>query len=404
MPRGMVMRKITYILVLAMIFLLGAAEEENYLLRWDIPENNRLEVMNTATVQYLENGRLRRVYQERNIIDLTCYKRDEEKQFVRGRFKVYRRDSREKLFRLEEEYNAEFAVTERGYYIVPETHYMPNFRHMPMFPEQKVAPGDSWKAPVHIKMNNFSMPLLLVLESSYFFEKVEEKDGKKTAIINYTIPVDKDLREKRFPTDIPLKIIGQYTGTLEWNISENRPVESENRYNIMMLFARGKAGASIEFKMAIKEKNKIYDTVSKKDKKKQKEELEKEIPEDSGITVDEEKRGLVLRLGEILFGFDKYTLRDDSENNLEKITGIIKKKYPDREIIVEGHTDNIGEKKYNQELSEKRARSVAEYLGKRLGHDKISFRGLGQDEPIADNSTREGRKKNRRVEIIIKLN
>lgn len=402
MPRGMIMRKIVYILV--MVFLLGAAEEETYLLRWDIPEDDRLEVMNTATVQYLENGRLRRIYQERNIIDLTCYKREEGKQYVRGRFKVYRRDSRENLFRLEEEYDAEFAVTERGYYIVPETHYMPNFRHMPMFPEKEIAPGGSWKAPVHIKLNNFSIPLLLVLEASYFFEDVKEKDGKKMAIINYTIPVNKDLREKRFPPDFPLKIFGQYTGTLEWNITDNKPVESENRYNIMMLFARGGVGASIEFKMAINEKSKLYDTVSKMEKEKQKKELEKEIPEDSGITVDEEKRGLVLRLGEILFGFDKFTLRDDAEKNLEKIASIIKKKYPDREIIVEGHTDNIGGREYNQKLSEKRARSVAEYLGERLGHDKISFRGLGQEVPIADNSTREGRQKNRRVEIIIKLN
>ena len=47
MPRGMIMRKIVYILV--MVFLLGAAEEETYLLRWDIPEDDRLEVMNTAT-------------------------------------------------------------------------------------------------------------------------------------------------------------------------------------------------------------------------------------------------------------------------------------------------------------------------------------------------------------------
>ncbi len=398
----MIMRKIVY--VMAMVLLLGAAEDESYHLHWDIPDNDRLEVMNTATVNYLENGGLKRVYQERNIIDLTCYKRDNGKQYVKGRFSVYRRDSREDMFRLEEEYDADFAITERGYYVVPQTHYMPNFRHVPMFPAKEVRVGENWKAPVDIKMDNFSRPLLLVLEATYFFNEVKEIDGNKMAVITYTIPINKNLAAKRLPHDIPVKISGQYTGTLLWNITENRPVESVNRYNIMMLFAHGRTGNSVEFRMGIKEQYSLYDNVTSDEKEKQKQDLKDEIPEDSGISVDDEKRGLVLRLAEILFSFDKFTLREDAKKNLEKIAEIIKRKYPDREIIVEGHTDNIGGKEYNQKLSEKRARSVAEYLGERLGHDKISFRGLGQEQPIADNSTKEGRQKNRRVEIIIKLN
>ncbi|HMB20646.1 MAG TPA: OmpA family protein, partial [Spirochaetota bacterium] len=233
---------------------------------------------------------------------------------------------------------------------------------------------------------------------------VKEVDGKKMAIITYAIPINKNPGGKRFPPDVPVKISGQYTGTLLWNISENRPVESENRYSIMMLFAHGRMGNSIEFRMGIKEQYALYDNVTSEEKEKQKQDLKDEIPEDSGISVDDEKRGLVLRLAEILFSFDKFTLREDAKKNLEKMAEIIKRKYPDREIIVEGHTDNIGGREYNQKLSEKRARSVAEYLGERLGHDKISFRGLGQEQPIADNGTKEGRQKNRRVEIIIKLN
>jgi outer membrane protein OmpA-like peptidoglycan-associated protein len=130
--------------------------------------------------------------------------------------------------------------------------------------------------------------------------------------------------------------------------------------------------------------------------------MKKELPQ--GVDVESEERGVVVTMGDILFDFDSYSIREDTREKLEKIAEIIKKKYPDREIIIEGHTDNIGKKDYNYKLSERRAKSVSEVLKPRIGHDKFSFKGYGQDKPVADNSTREGRSKNRRVEIIIKLN
>ena len=132
-------------------------------------------------------------------------------------------------------------------------------------------------------------------------------------------------------------------------------------------------------------------------------EIEKELPKGSGIDVDTEKRGIVLRMGEVLFDFDSAKLRGDTRRTLDKVIDIIRKKYPDREIIVEGHTDSIGSKPYNRKLSNNRARSVAKYLKKGVGHDKFSYRGFGARRPIGDNATKEGRQKNRRVEIIIKL-
>ena len=113
--------------------------------------------------------------------------------------------------------------------------------------------------------------------------------------------------------------------------------------------------------------------------------------------------GLVLRLGEILFDSDSYTLKSESKSTIDNILKAIKEIYPDREIIVEGHTDNTGKKEYNQNLSEKRAKSVADYMLPNLEHDKLSYRGFGDNKPISPNNTPEERKKNRRVDIIIKL-
>lgn len=127
------------------------------------------------------------------------------------------------------------------------------------------------------------------------------------------------------------------------------------------------------------------------------------MPEDGQIEVDVDQRGLVVRLGEVYFDFDSSSLRPEAKKNLDAVVAAVREKHRGREIIVEGHTDATGDRDYNFNLSRNRARSVAEYLKPGLNTDKISFRGLGPDKPIADNASPEGRSRNRRVEIIIKL-
>ena len=122
------------------------------------------------------------------------------------------------------------------------------------------------------------------------------------------------------------------------------------------------------------------------------------------VGVQPDPRGIAVRMGEVLFDFDSAALRADTKKTLDAVIETLKRKYPDREIIVEGHTDSTGRKDYNQALSDKRAENVARYLSNGAGHDKFSYRGFASGKPIADNATEDGRKKNRRVEIIIKLN
>jgi hypothetical protein len=69
---------------------------------------------------------------------------------------------------------------------------------------------------------------------------------------------------------------------------------------------------------------------------------------------------------------------------------------------VEGHTDNIGSDEYNQKLSEERARAVREYLvSQRVADSNVTAKGYGKSEPVADNSTSQGRAQNRRVELVV---
>ena len=112
-------------------------------------------------------------------------------------------------------------------------------------------------------------------------------------------------------------------------------------------------------------------------------------------------RGLVVNIGDVLFDTGKYTLRPPAREALAKLSGIVLA-YPGLKLQVEGHTDSTGTAAFNQKLSEQRAMTVRDYLVQQgVDMNSITAAGLGQDMPIADNSTAAGRQKNRRVEIIV---
>jgi outer membrane protein OmpA-like peptidoglycan-associated protein len=103
----------------------------------------------------------------------------------------------------------------------------------------------------------------------------------------------------------------------------------------------------------------------------------------------------------VLFGFGQTTLTQSAMNSLNKLSQALKE-YPNNLIAVEGHTDRIGSRAYNQELSEKRALNVAKYLVQQgIDSKRLKVTGFGKDNPIASNTTSDGRQANRRVEVII---
>lgn len=106
----------------------------------------------------------------------------------------------------------------------------------------------------------------------------------------------------------------------------------------------------------------------------------------------------------LLFDVDKYDLRPQSKENLKNLAAILNR-YPDTNIIIEGHTDSTGPRDYNLMLSERRARAVAHYLAQLgVSASRFSVMGYGPDQPIASNDTPEGRQQNRRVDLGIIAN
>jgi outer membrane protein OmpA-like peptidoglycan-associated protein len=121
----------------------------------------------------------------------------------------------------------------------------------------------------------------------------------------------------------------------------------------------------------------------------------------SVLQTTDSPRGLVVNMADVLFDFGKYNLKPDTKITLAKLAGIIQA-HPGLHLAIEGHTDNIGSDEANMKLSQQRGDAVRDFLVQQgLGAETVTAVGLGKAEPVADNSTNEGRQKNRRVEIIV---
>ena len=106
---------------------------------------------------------------------------------------------------------------------------------------------------------------------------------------------------------------------------------------------------------------------------------------------------------DLLFAFDSAKLDSADEAKLDDVANRLKNEAPDAKLTITGHTDSVGSDAYNQGLSERRAQAVADYLVRSgiPASNIVGVSGAGESQPVADNSTRDGRAMNRRVEIQI---
>jgi outer membrane protein OmpA-like peptidoglycan-associated protein len=122
---------------------------------------------------------------------------------------------------------------------------------------------------------------------------------------------------------------------------------------------------------------------------------------DIDILVIKTARGLKILITSIEFEYNRWELSSPESPVLNRVSDVLKR-YPEYKIIIEGHTDSIGDVEYNLMLSTRRARTVLRYLTRRgIDDRRMLAKGLGMSVPIASNATAEGRAKNRRVEFIL---
>ena len=181
---------------------------------------------------------------------------------------------------------------------------------------------------------------------------------------------------------------------------------------VILTLAAGLSGCTIIFQKGrrtdIEKISKLKSDLSELERAKQ--ELENRLKNEIGdkqVKVEMQDKGLVITfVAEVLFDSGRAVLRHDSTPKLAKVASVLNTTVADLNIGIEGHTDNKPIKKSgwksNWELSTARALSVLHFLSEKgVTEPRMAATGYGEYKPVADNSVKEGRQKNRRVEIVI---
>jgi outer membrane protein OmpA-like peptidoglycan-associated protein len=126
--------------------------------------------------------------------------------------------------------------------------------------------------------------------------------------------------------------------------------------------------------------------------------LSKEL---SDLKAKQTDRGVVLTVGDVLFATGKADIASGSQQNIDRLADFLKK-YPNRNLLIEGYTDNTGSVDANVKLSQQRADAVRDLLVSRgIPPQRITTKGYGPKYPLVDNTSAAGRQQNRRVEIVV---
>lgn len=303
-----------------------------------------------------------------------------------------------------EEYKSVFTRSPKGVYNISDTYFMPTVRDVPSFPENKVKPGDTWKASGHEghdlrKHFNIEKPFIVPFEADYKYLGVDPESNLHVINVRYTMKLVSPLSiDEFYLQNVPVTTIG-YSD--EYIFFDNEKGCIDHYSEVFRILIQTTSGNLFEFSGTAHAEITEFERSNTKDNLAS---VEKSI-KDSGIenvSVKSSDKGLVISLENIKFKADSSLLLDSEKQKLDMI-GKILQKFPNNDILVTGHTALAGSKRERQKLSEERAEAVADYFVKEKVRDRyhIFTQGFGAAVPVASNDTEEGMAKNRRVEIII---
>jgi outer membrane protein OmpA-like peptidoglycan-associated protein len=300
------------------------------------------------------------------------------------------------------EYESVFERDRLGYLTMDAKYFMPVVRNVPVFPDRDLRVLDSWRAEGH-EIHDFrdafgiQEPYRIPFTANYVYVGQREWKGKSYPAFSVSYKI-----ASRPPAVqgyvYPVRITGDFDQIVYWDHSLGQAAAYEESFRIIFEMSdkrkiefRGTAYAEfIEAEEMNREK--LAEEIAG--------EIERlKIPDVVVRVVDE---GISLSLDNIQFYADSNKMLPGEQEKLERIAAILKR-YPDRDIVISGHAALAGTRDYLLQLSADRARAVADYFlaNKIRTADRMVTRGYGADMPVADNSTEEGMRRNRRVEITI---
>jgi len=389
-----------FLCILFLIITFNNIYAEPVLLRWSFKENDSLYIEKFTVQEILKNNTLARRYAIRDEYRLNVTEKNHDIAFFKGEYNSFEKnigDSKDPWL-LTSQIPLFFGISSKGFYTIPANTIYPTIRDIPAFPDNPVSPNDKWELPGK-EIFPFNPPVEIPVNVKYEFLETKKSNNTLLAILRFSYSFDHVISPD---SERPWRYAGESESLMFFDILKGNPVSIIHSYNISFVYNdytiityRGTLTGTYhrsQIKNLTEQKRLEKDIISSLNSKK-----------DYGVNVKKDERGIIISLEDIFFEFDSDRIVSEMEPKLHKI-GKTLKNQKNISLFIEGHTDDVGSEDYNQILSERRAKSVLSWL---IEHgytdiDSASFTGKGEKEPIASNATEEGRKKNRRVEIIIK--
>jgi outer membrane protein OmpA-like peptidoglycan-associated protein len=307
-------------------------------------------------------------------------------------------------FFLKEDYHSLFWRDGRGACTIDPAYYMPVVRNVPLFPAGSVRPGATWSAEgeeVHDLRRGYGIdrPLHFPVRVQYSYLRDEVRGGVNVAVIRiqyntfHRIPAPGPASRPA-----PEKITGMSEQTWYWDIAAGTMHSYDEEFDFIFFLNNG---SHVEYRgtargRLIRSQALDRDRVS--------DELNRALKEEkmADVSVRKDKNGVSLVIENVQFPPNSPELTEPEKQKLSRIAAILQK-YSDRDFLVTGHTARVGDEETSRTLSVQRAQAVGDFLVRKGGIDgtRVMTRGKGSSEPAAGNDSEDGRRKNRRVEIMI---
>lgn len=299
-----------------------------------------------------------------------------------------------------ERYPSHYLRDATGAMEIERRYLMPVVRDFPLFPDRAISPGESWSGrawELHDLSDAYALPEPLTFEVpvSYRYAGREESNGRQLHRIEAEYNIFH--QEVYHAALYPQQIVGRSHQVLWWDQENGRLERVEEEYLIRFFLNDGQTITYEGRSVTTGEEARPIDRATIHELRK---EIEQDGIADTGVRSDED--GIAITLENIASPPDSARITPEERRRIEYIAEILRR-YPDNDLLITGHTALAGSEEGRRRLSVERARAVGQLLidlGVREA-SAVLYRGLGATEPIADNATEEGRRRNRRVEITI---
>lgn len=316
---------------------------------------------------------------------------------VDGIYYVFSKDYlKDKEFKLEETHSSRYLLEDTGRMIISKEYLMPVSRDIPVFVSRKLKVGDEWfhkGREVHkIGFSQLYDIVEIEFNTYYKFLHTTNIDNRELAVFEV---------KYGFANVFPrARVIRYLSGSSQmkyyWDINAGKPSFVTEEYffnaiydNGMSVVYSGSSEGYLEVVNKWKEDSRT-EILSK---------VQETLKDQKGVSISTNENEINISIPDIVFDFNSYEVREEFKLILSNLSQKIIN-HREIDIIVEGHTDDIGSDEYNQKLSEARAREVARILTESgISSDRVSYIGYGKRKPKFPNTSPENRAKNRRVEI-----